>query len=599
MWNVATRTSKTSPAGVVGETDIVINGFEKGMADSAEEGIQLIKNANIITASKELAVNFKMASVTIPPTVSAVNCTFTGATDIVTSSGAIGSGIYNGCAVYFGNTAGGVTANVPYWVGNISGNDFKVYDHVSRLGSAVDLTDTSNTISTYTLGAMTHHAESWATNTSSSPAFSPQNFFIDSNGRTWWANSTLSALIFLGNTTLTNANGNGLTCIGGSAGGPGFLLVFRQSTTDYITLDVLTSTSATSSLWTYGWQAVTGYANVSHQAIESKTFNGVIFCNGTTVGTIRLGTSTFDPATAATYDFDTSSLLLPTQDRANYIAELNNQFLIGGVQSTIYTWGGVVDEYNFLNVPEPNIQKIIAVNSNAYVFAGNRGRIYVTNGSNVELYRKFPDQIAGVPEPYWVWGGALYWRNQLYFALQSYQNNGTAILNTGGVWAIDLDTKALRHTNDVFLGSSASCPVIAPNVSSTLPGGAGLYASSTNSGNTAWQLDVSSTSPYTDGSTVIRTDLIPVGTFYTGRSFTQVEYKLSRPLVSGESVAIGWRNTLTGAFTSLVSDSTQVGSMSGTFVSNIDPSQYLQIEVALTSTASTPSYCRLTEIRIR
>lgn len=579
--------------------DIVIDGFEQGMADSAELGISLMKNVNITTSSKEVMVNLGSSALTAPPTISADSCTFAGATDIITSASAIAQGLFNNCAVFFGSSTGGVTAGVPYYVGNISGNTFKIYDHISRGGAAVNITDDTNTISTFVIGAMTHHAESWTTNAGASPAFSPYNLLLDANGRAWFINSS-NQIIFMGNTTLTATDGNGLAVIGGSATAPGYLLVFRRAAIDYITLDAITNTTATAGQWTYGWQTPTGYAGISHQAFYAPSFNGVIFCNGAFAGTIIIPTSTtFDPGTASTYTYNASALAIPTQDRCTWIDQLGTTFLIGGIQTRIYPWDGISPSYNApLVIPEPNVQKIICTNSNGYIFAGTRGRIYLTNGSSVQEFRKFPDQISGAEEPYWTWGGALYWRNQLIFGIQNSTNAGVAINNTGGAWAIDLSSDALRHINDAG-GSTVTCPVIAPIVSSSTPGGIGIYISSTATLISAWNIYRTLTTPYTSGETIVRPDLIPVGLFYTGRSFSQVEYKLSRPLVAGESVAIEWRPDLAASFTSLTSDSTQVGAMSGVFVSNIDPSQYIQLQLTLTSTLTTPSYVRLTEIRIR
>ena len=85
---------------------------------------------------------------------------------------------------------------------------------------------------------------------------------------------------------------------------------------------------------------------------------------------------------------------------------------------------------------------MITVNTNTYLFAGNRGRIYVTNGSQAELFKKIPDHLSGTVEPYYIWGAIGYSQNQLYFGFQAQQNNGS-ILQSGGLWALDITTGAL------------------------------------------------------------------------------------------------------------------------------------------------------------
>lgn len=596
---------KQSPSGKASESDIVFSGFELGMADSAEQGTQLMKNVNIISASGEASVNFAMAALTKPPTVSALSATFTGASDLITSVGAVSAGIFNGCAVFFGSTSGGVVAGQVYYVKNLSGNTFQITDHLSTLGSVVNITDDTNTISTFVIGAMKFATETWATNPSVASMTTPHTFMQDANGRLWFLNSS-NQLIYCGNEDLTNAGGNGICSIGGAATTPGYISVFRQDKIDMFNVDAVTNTTVIADNWTTDWQTITGYIGVSHQAIEGKTFNGIMFCNATTVGTVLLGTSVFDPTNSSTYDFNTSALLLPTQDRTNWIASLDTVFLVGGLQSTIYTWGGPnsnLSLYEEITVPENKISSIVSAGANAYIFAGVRGNIYITNGSNVSLFKKFPDQVGPVAvttEPYILWGGTRYWRNQLLFGIQFLANDGTNSQNSGGVWAIDTNTGALRHINETSAGSTSTTPVIAPIVFTQTPGGFGIYAASTSFNGSTFAVDRTTTSPYVAGETIIRTRLANVATFYTPRTFAQCEYKLSRPLVASESVAIGWRPYLSqGTFTSMTSDSTQLGAMSGTFITGIEGAQYVQLEITLTSTASTPSFCRLTEVRLR
>jgi len=109
----------------------------------------------------------------------------------------------------------------------------------------------------------------------------------------------------------------------------------------------------------------------------------------------------------------------------------------------------------------------------------------------------------------------------------------------------------------------------------------------------------------------IETDLIPVGTFLTQRTFETVEYKLDKPLASGDSIRLSYRTKFSGSYT-LVGTS-QVTSNQGTttatsdtatqvlsdvFNSDIENAQWLQLKVEF-KCASSSSYIRLREIRIR
>lgn len=113
-------------------------------------------------------------------------------------------------------------------------------------------------------------------------------------------------------------------------------------------------------------------------------------------------------------------------------------------------------------------------------------------------------------------------------------------------------------------------------------------------------IDFSSDVPYSNGEALIETDVIPVGTFLDKKTFTQVEYKLASALTTGESVQINYRTDLEQPFVSAGTISTEPNTVSGIIQGvNFQKAQILQLQVILTSTATSPSYCRLQEIYIR
>lgn len=569
--------------------DIVIDGFANGIADSAEQGIIDMRNVNIVSAPNEASVNFATAAITIPPAVTTASVTFTAATDIATWTPT--ATLYNGLAITFGATTGGVTAGVIYWVGNVSGSTFKIYNAINSNdpSNLVDLTaNVSTTFTTIQLGAMTYAALSWV---------SRYNFFIDANGRAWWVKTATNVLVNLGNTTLTNAHGNGIVVYAG------FIFVFRDTAIDYLPVDAVTNTSSTASQWIYGWKTDLS-SNLIHQAIASQD-NAIYFCNDKFVGSVLTNAgSSFDPTNGGSYTYTASALLIPADDGVTYLAELGTNLLVGGIRNFIYPWDRLSTSYAYpLIFAENNIQKIVSTNANAYVFAGNRGRIYQTNGSNVQLYKKFPDQISALTDPYWSWGGAMYWRNQLFFGIQSSTNAGGSFETTGGVWAIDLTSNALRGVNSLSYGSpqTGTMPVIAPNISTSTPAGAGFFAAWTN--NSVNGLDVTTTSPYAssiDTSLQIDSDLIPVGTYFKPDTQGQIQFKLSLPLVTGETFRIQQRPYLRSSWTTIGTTTGLTGTnqLSDAYPVNYEKYQYLQFRAQAVSTASSPSYCRLTELRL-
>lgn len=600
-----------------GETAIVINGFEAGVADSPEEGIAFMRNVNLVTVPGESAVNFATSAINVPPTgISGNSCTFTGATDIVTWTPT--GTLYTGCAVTFGSSTGGVTSGTIYWITVLSSSTFKVYTSINRGPSTlVDLTDASNTFSVITFGTPSRKALDYS---------GGNVFLLDTAGRAWWINAS-GNLTFLGNTTLTNAHGNGICVFGNNnTGNTGFLFIFRDTSVDYLPLTELTANNAPG--WVYAWNAygltdnaATGH---SHDALVLSANGGMHFCNSLFIGRV-LPTAgvTFDPTSSSTYTTTLAAPAagLPQTDGAVCLAELNGQVLVGGIQNKVWVWDGLAAFYNsYIQLSEIYVTRMVTTNASTYIFAGNRGRIYITNGANAQLFKKVPDHIITIfsstngADPYFTWLDAMFWKNQIYFSFLVAKNDGTSITNMGGLWALDMSMNimgtstpvALRMTNVLSPGAAAYPYVIAPNIRTTTPAGAGLYVAWVQTLTSATGVDVSASTPYTDftGSIggEIYTDLIPTGTLKMPQTFNQVEWKLSQELVSGEAVRVSIRQSFSQAWTVLGSTTTS-GLLSDTYPIDVQygiaNGQWVELYVELQSTASSPSLVRLKELRIR
>jgi len=317
----------------------------------------------------------------------------------------------------------------------------------------------------------------------------------------------------------------------------------------------------------------------------------------------------FDPATPATYTFEQTPLL-PSIDVAQCLAFQGTNLMVGGKLNVIYPWDTTSPTFSYpIFLAENNIQQMITINTNTYCLVGNRGRIYVTNGSQSQLYKKVPDHISGTIEPYFIWGGLTSTKNQLYFSCYAVQNSGSQITNNtaigyGAVWAIDIDTEAMRITNklsyDTYLGY---CSAMIYNAS-TNPSGAGLIIGwCDGSGGTAitgnYGIDISSASLYTGSQATIDSDLIPIGTFDKPRDMARIEYRLTKPMTTGESVTIQYRTDFSQVYTTVLTDSyVSPGQFSTSGPINFKNAQWVQFRIILNGGSSSPSYTRLKEIRI-
>lgn len=400
-----------------------------------------------------------------------------------------------------------------------------------------------------------------------------------------------------------------------------YIFAFNSGSIDYF--------EPSTSSWVWGWNPATGTPNnsasylnttgVTHNALVGQD-NTVYFCDGSylesffeNIYQVTGQHEVFNPLDTTTYTFSKYALSLPNTESAQCFAELGITLLTGTLSNKIYPWNRTSIQFDYpIFLSESNVQQMVTVNTTTYIFVGNRGRIYMTNGTNAQFYKKIPDHISGTIEPYFTWGGATFLKNQLYFGVSATDNSGTVIPQYGGVWAIDLDTNALRLTNQLsyasYSGIVKALIAISPNYLGN-PIGSGLYIgwdnSTTYGGTGTFGIDKTSSAPY-NGSQYgsVDYDLIPIGTFNKTRDLTLLEYRLTTPLKAGETIKIYTRlifNTSTGGSTGYALALTDIGDgvkYSNSIAVNFHNAQWLQVQTQLYSISSFPSYVRLKEIRL-
>lgn len=614
--------------------DIVISGFEKGIADSPYQGIGDMRNTNIVSIPEEASVEFKMSSATLPPALNAIAYSADAVTDLLTWAGATPT-LYNGCAIVLaGNTATGLSNGIVYYVEVISATTFKLHLPIDLGSAAVNITvNGTGTFTVYQYGnqrglSPTNAPKAYAVDHRALNGSSNGIYLTDSSNYAWGlfpvaigSTPTIPAnsLVFLGNIGGAGAS----SAIGtGVAVWKGYLFIFWASGVDIAKINDLFFGSGPAATWSYSWWGISiTRVNTRISSLVGQD-DAIYIANGSGVSSIlEVAGSTFNPTNAATYTRTVVALALPSGDIAVSLAELGTNLLVGGVLTYVYPWDRVSPSFNYpIVVPEAFISNIIGTNQNAYVFAGNRGRIYITNGSNIDLYRKVPDYITGIVTPYIRWNDASYSRNQLYFTLTATNNADTVLTTTNGAWAIDLTSDALRLVNKVtssgYSGSSTMVVEMPPPSSTTVtdqPNGTGLVLGWTVS--TTYGIDVGSTAPYDSFESYLELDMIPTGTYLDPFTPSQVEWKMSYPLGGGgtaETIRLSYRTNLGDSFTTLgtttATGTSVVGSDTGTstgvavsdyYRTSFQKAQWVQLKVEMSSNATTPTYCRLTEIRIR
>lgn len=610
-----------------------------------------MRNVNIISVPGEASVNFATASQVATATGVTVTSITTGTGGVLTF--AANSNLRNGTAVFFTQLGsltlnGGTTALGPYWLQStaVSGATTATLSSSYTTATLVNLGGSaagSPKFSTYQIGLTTSLAQGFANKGIAGPtnlAFDGLYYWmLDNIGQVWSNISPLSdnnAWAYTGNSVPSTSytTGNGLVYYK-ATDGTGYLFVFHNSSIDYTK-----TTSSVSVYWNYQYNPLSGTIGSynaspsqllnsgsgytgSHQAICSLADNSIYYCDINFLGSILpTASSAYDPLNTSTYTWNKQALALPPVDNANCLAELGTNLLVGGQKNLIYPWDRIPIVttkalYNSFSYPiwlaESVVSQMITVNTNTYVFVGNRGRIYVTNGTQAKLYKKIPDYISGTVEPYYYWGGVCSTKNQIFFSAYATNNAGTPLTTGnnayGGVWAVDMDTEAFRLTNQLSYGSYAgyATAMIAqlPPVTNQLltPAGTGFYAgwSSTTPAQvgTTYGLDGTSSTPYTGGQSYVTSDMIPIGTAIQPVTPTQFEYKLSTPLLTGESVELQVASNINDTFTSLGVTNGDGTQLSDIFPNKVQAKQWLLIKAILTAKASSPSYNRIMQIRAK
>lgn len=234
----------------------------------------------------------------------------------------------------------------------------------------------------------------------------------------------------------------------------------------------------------------------------------------------------------------------------------------------------------------------------------------MTNGTNANLFFDVADHLSNTVNPTYVWKDAVFSRSQLYFGFSVKQNVGTTVTEYGGLWTVDTASGGGWLVNKLSYNTYAgyvSALHCFKGISKSTTSSTGIFGDDDGYGlligwndGSVGGCDITESAPYVNGEAYVISDMIPVGQYLTKRTFENVEYKLSAPLVSGETVALAYRDAITGAFTDIpITQGGSAGEISGIGSVNFENVQWIQIRATLTSTASSPSYVRMREMRIR
>lgn len=437
-------------------------------------------------------------------------------------------------------------------------------------------------------------------------------FILDAAGQVYRSTSLTGTWTFLSSSnSTTNSSANDAV-----AYWKGYLFKFRAGSIDYM--------AGGAGSWTVGWNPADGTttasatitANSNHYAITPIN-DKLYFGNGNGVGSIS-EVGTFDPTNTATYVFAGSptqpnAFQLPANDFVQSLAALGAgtsnstiTILVGGSQNAIYpflTSGTSFQTPIFIG--DNFIANMVSVNQSVFIFSGatwktgaksGRGRIYITNSVQAQEFFKIPDSITGFNDPYFQWGDAMFHRNSLIFGFDAVTNAGANMIGMADVWALDLDTKAFRSVSLLVTNAGyANATALIPDQSGNLVSGYSYIVGYSDGTNGASRNIGRSSTNAGIGTSVIKTDQIPVGTFFDKYTFNQVEVKLQTPLQSGESVVVSGFSDTSGAGSTITINT--VGAISGQGAATFEKSQWISFQLSTTGNSQS-SGARVKEIRI-
>lgn len=595
-----------------GENELVINGFQKGIADSPFNGIGNIQNLNVSYIDGVTYVNYKRRA-----------CTFNGGTlqrpisYTVSDQGLIYIADFNGTdtsqiwkqdsvngtsfTLLGGATYSTQIYNIEYWQNylivfrsnyieicgdgggdsGIASGNWNTSPYSSTTGSwPLKVTQTVTLTATLSAGATQGTISS----------------YNDGSGTpTTWNGA--SGTYFM---DIAGTYGTQTVMVNLTQGQPGFTFTPALNTS-------IPASGTTVTVRLYAGTAVSPTTN--KQSLVSVNNGNLYFTNGNYVGVFTVPSfTTMIKKDFNTFKYNAGVVALSKTDGAICMTEMRQQLLVASYHK-INPWDFLSPQFSTPIPLQENIFKMINILNTVYILAGYKGNIYYSNGYNADLFKKIPDSITGVVDPKWVIGDVMENRNNLYFQATAVNSSTGSTISTG-VYKLNLENDNNAITMDSQYSGGLTPAGLRTDTTNSQNYGLlinnnniqGLaydnyysaYAATTNS------VDYNGNSLWDNNESLIETDIIPIGTAVQPFTFSSAEFKLAQPMASGDSISLYARKSLSDSYTLIGTTTTAVLSDFYDGLS-FEEWQWIQFKVTM-STGSSPvtsSRVKLFEIVIR
>lgn len=272
-----------------------------------------------------------------------------------------------------------------------------------------------------------------------------------------------------------------------------------------------------------------------------------------------------------------SRLMIGTQRGYSYA---NRQDFQG---ADIYPWDRVSSSFNLpVRVNENGMNAMISNQNQIYFSAGNDGNIYVTDGTNYQKVKRLPFNRSGFyVASSWVYlnGMCISQRGNLLIGLSAnYDANSPT---TTGIWEIALQQGYPTHlpyfSRDDNLGQVSNVRFGSVRVLDDNNIAFGVQSGST------YELSKTSTTLNTSYVARWRTEVFFVGNARDKKTYEQIEFLFTKPLIANQGIKISFRRNLNDSFTEI---NTWTYSSLGGVISHFDQAkiadaELLQFEISL------------------
>jgi hypothetical protein len=111
-------------------------------------------------------------------------------------------------------------------------------------------------------------------------------------------------------------------------------------------------------------------------------------------------------------------------------------------------------------------------------------------------------------------------------------------------------------------------------------------------------IDFNDTTLWSNNEPFIETDIIPIGTYLNKKTLGSIEFKLDRPLATGDSISLYWRPSLTGLYIPIPLVDTSSSLISNYGISAINQAQWAQFLITFACASSNSSRIPFRELRL-